>query len=32
MNVQRQEKEEWITDAVLIDNKGNADSVTPTLL
>lgn len=32
MHVQRQEKEEWITDAVLIDNKGNADSVTPTLL
>lgn len=32
INVQRQEKEEWIIDAVLTDNKDNADSVTPTLL
>lgn len=26
INVQRQEKEEWIIDAVLTDNKDNADS------
>lgn len=29
INVQRQEKKEWIIDAVLTDNKDNADSVTP---
>lgn len=32
INVQRQEKEEWIIDTVLTDNMDNADAVTPTLL